>query len=108
MPQDDLAEMLADICRPRPHQLKLGLVLGAIESARARLVRATMADKTPAQVGGMAMTEIAKIIAAKTAYDLAVGGDDRPPCRRCGAAAADIGLNADGLRSCDICHGDDV
>ncbi len=71
-PNANLGAMLLDIARPDGIPARTTVVLGSIENAYQRLLRATNDPKlTPAAVAGIAMEELGKIFNAKAAYDRA-------------------------------------
>lgn len=73
-PNPELGALLIDISRPDGVPARTAVVMGSIDNAYQRLLRATNNEKlTPAHVAGMAMEEIGKIFNAKAAYDKALG-----------------------------------
>lgn len=67
----EIGAMLLDISRPDGVPARTTVVLGSIENAYQRLLRATEAGVAPTGVAIMALEEIGKIFNAKAAYDRA-------------------------------------
>lgn len=71
IPDCNIGPMLLDISRSDGVPARTAVVLGSIENAYQRLLRAADAGLTPTAVAGMALEEIGKIFNAKAAYDKA-------------------------------------
>lgn len=72
-PDCNIGAMLLDISRSDGVPARTAVVLGSIENAYQRLLRAADAGLTPTAVAGLAVEELGKIFNAKAAYDKALG-----------------------------------
>jgi hypothetical protein len=70
-PNPNLSALLLDISRPDGVPARTAVVLGSIENAYQRLLRATESGLTPIAIAGLALEEIGKVFDAKAAYDRA-------------------------------------
>lgn len=70
--QQNIGPMLLDISRPDGVPARTAVLLGSIENAYQRLLRAASA-RPNVEVAGIALEEIGKIFNAKAAYDKALG-----------------------------------